>query len=43
MFHDENNFTVKVAETHEEAISLLEAGFNKVDEFDGLHLYRKLK
>ncbi len=43
MFHDENNFTVKVAKTHEEAISLLEAGFNKVDEFDDLHLYRKLK
>jgi len=43
MFHDENNFTVKVAKTHQEAISLLEAGFNKVDEFDDLHLYRKLK
>ncbi len=43
MFHDENNFTVKVAKTHEEAIALLEAGFNKVDEIKGLHLYRKIK
>ena len=43
MFHDVNNFTVKVAKTHEEAIALLEARFEKVDEFDGLHLYRKLK
>jgi hypothetical protein len=43
MFHTENNYTVKVAKSHEEAIALLEAGFNKVDEFDDLHLYRKLK
>jgi hypothetical protein len=43
MFHDENNFIVKVAKNHDEAITLLEAGFNKADKFDGLHLYRKLK
>ncbi len=43
MFHYEASFTVKVAKTHEKAIALLEAGFNKVDEFDGMHLYRKLK
>lgn len=43
MFHDENSFTVKVAKTYEEAMALLEAGFNKIDEFDDLHLFRKLK
>jgi integrase len=43
MFHDENNFIFKVANNHREAIALLEAGFNKSYEFDGLHLYRKLK
>jgi integrase len=43
IFHNENNFIVKVAKNHDEAIALLEAGFNQADEFEGLHLYRKLK
>jgi len=34
---------VKAATTPEEAIILLEQGFQKSDEFDGLHLYRKPK
>ena len=43
LFHDVSNFTVKTAKTPEEAIKLLEQGFQKSDEFDGLHLYRKPK
>jgi integrase len=43
LFHDVSNFTVRTAKTHEEAKSLLEAGFQKADEFDGIHLYRKPK
>jgi len=38
-----DEFHVKVAETPEEASKLGEAGFEKFDEFDGVHLYRKRK
>jgi hypothetical protein len=43
LFHDVSSFDVKTATTPEEAIALLEVGFQKSDEFDGLHLYRKPK
>ena len=39
----EEEYTVKTATTPEEAKALIEAGFQKVDEFDGIHLYRKRK
>ena len=43
LFQDVGNFIVKTAKTPEEAKALLEAGFQKADEFDGIHLYRKHK
>jgi len=33
----------KVAETVEEAKALIENGFEKADEIDGVHIYRKRK
>ena len=43
LFQDVGNYIVKTATTPEEATALLEQGFQKADEFDGLHLYRKPK
>jgi hypothetical protein len=44
IFKEQNDeFTVKVAKTPEEACSLAEVGFEKFDEFNGLHLHRKRK
>ena len=42
--HDnEEEYTVKAAQTKEEIIALAESGFAKFDEIDGIHLYRKRK
>ena len=43
LFKDSGEYTCKIAKNHEEAIKLIEVGYTKVDEFDGLHLYRKPK
>jgi len=40
---DEDQFMTKVAHTPEEACKLKEVGFEKFDEFDGIHLYYKRK
>ena len=37
------NYDVKTARTTEEAIKLIEAGYNKEDEIDGIHIYKKPK
>jgi len=36
-------YVVESASSSEEAIPLIEEGYEKVDEFDGHHLYRKIK
>lgn len=41
--HGSDEFHVATARTPEEASKLIEAGFEKQDEFDGVHLYRKRK
>jgi len=41
-FEDED-FTTATAETVEEARKLIENGYQKVDEFDGIHIYKKRK
>lgn len=38
-----DEFYSAVAETVEEARKLIEAGFEKIDEFNGVHIYRKRK
>jgi len=38
-----DEFIVKVAHNVKEACRLAEAGFEKFDEFNGAHLYRKRK
>lgn len=38
-----NEFVTRVAKTVKEVRALIEAGFEKVDEFDGVHIYRKRK
>jgi integrase len=38
-----DQFTCKTAKTIEEAKQLIEAGFEKIDEIDGIKLYRKRK
>ncbi len=38
-----DEYITKVAKTADEACKLAEAGFEKFDEIDGLHLYRKRK
>jgi hypothetical protein len=44
LFNTKNDeFTVKVAENLEEACRFAEMGFEKFDEFEGKHLYRKRK
>ena len=43
LFEDTGEFICKIARNHEEAITLIEVGYIKVDEFEWLHLYRKLK
>jgi len=44
LFNTKNDeFTVKVADTLEEACQFAEMGFEKFDEFEGKHLYRKRK
>lgn len=40
---DPTQFTCKVVKTAEEAVSLIEVGWDKVDEFDGVKLYKKRK
>ena len=39
----EQEWISKTARTPEEATALIEAGFTKADEFDGIHIYRKPK
>jgi integrase len=41
-FEDED-FITAVAKTPEEACQLIENGFEKADEFDGIHIYKKRK
>jgi len=36
-------FTTRVAKNVKGARALIEAGFEKVDDFDGVHIYRKRK
>jgi integrase len=44
IFLEQNDeFTCKVAKTPDEAIKLIEAGFTKADEIDGIHIYKKRK
>jgi len=38
---ESGNYICKIAESFEDAVPLIEAGFTKIDEFDGVHLYRK--
>jgi integrase len=38
-----DEFVCKVAKTPDEAIKLIETGFTKADEIDGLHIYKKRK
>ncbi len=38
-----DEFTTRVAKTVEGACALIEADFEKVNEFDGIHIYRKRK
>lgn len=42
-FPGEEQYVCKTANTVEEAKDLIEAGYEKHDEFNGLHLYRKRK
>ncbi len=42
LFSDEG-YIVKTAKTEKEITELLEAGFTKQDEIDGIHFYRKRK
>jgi hypothetical protein len=39
----EEEYICKTAKTLEEASKLIELGFTKADEIDGIHLYRKRK
>jgi hypothetical protein len=39
----DEEYVCRAAKTVEEAAELIEAGFEKHDEFNGLHLYRKRK
>jgi len=39
----DEQFITKIATTPEEACKLIEVGFEKHDEFDGIHIYRKRK
>ncbi len=41
LFHESGNYVCKIAESSKEAIPLIEAGFTKIDEFNGVHLFRK--
>ena len=36
-------YVVESASSSKEAIPLIEEGYEKMDEFDGCHLYRKIK
>ena len=38
-----DEYITKVATTTDEACKLIEAGFEKHDEFEGVHIYRKRK
>ena len=42
-FSESEEYTCKTAKTPEEAAKLIESGFTKADEIDGIHLYRKRK
>ena len=41
LFQESGNYVCKIAESFEDAVSIIEAGFTKIDEFNGVHLYRK--
>jgi integrase len=41
--YENDEWTCKTAKTADEICKLVEAGFEKADEIDGLHLYRKRK
>jgi len=43
LFKGEVEYTCRTAETPKQAIELAEQGFEKFEEFSGLHLYRKIK
>jgi len=40
---DDNDFTTATAETVKDARRLIEDGYSKVDEFNGIHIYKKRK
>ena len=40
---DDNDFTTATAETVKDARKLIEDGYSKVDEFNGIHIYKKRK
>ena len=40
---EESDFTTATAETVQEARKLIENGYSKIDEFNGIHIYKKRK
>lgn len=40
---DESNFVTATAQTVDEACKLIEDGYTKIDEFEGIHIYKKRK
>jgi len=43
LFEDSGEYVCKIARNHEETIKLIEVGYTKVDDFEGLYLYCRLK
>ncbi len=43
LFKGETEYIAKVAKTEKEALSLIEAGFDYMTDFDGHKLFRKRK
>jgi len=43
LYNTTNEWTCRVAKNVDEATKLIEAGFEKADEIDGIHIYRKRK
>ena len=41
--NDPDEWTCKTAKNIEEATKLIETGFEKADEMNGIHIYRKRK
>ena len=42
-FDEDEQYITRTAKTPEEAMKLIDSGFIKADEFDGIHIYRKRK